>query len=173
MSDTEGPKVDEMNITKLINADVLPLIITYTASAIAADPDHDITNVQNILTQKNFTIEEATNLAKKAAKDLEKNFDDRAYTESEFSDDSLTGTLPLFKMTGDKLTDAQKKAKFQKMVRSYLRSKHPSQQIVLLNKIQAKTPFTILKPEQLLSQQGIKYGYADLLRFMCDPVKTG
>lgn len=177
MSDTEGPKVDEMNITKLINADVLPLIITYTASAIAADPDHDITNVQNILTQKNFTIEEATKLATKAAKDLEKNFeknfDDSAYTESEFSDESLTGTLPLFKMTGNKLTDAQKKAKFQKMVRSYLRSKHPSQQIVLLNKIQAKTPFTILNPEQLLSQQGIRYGYADLLRFMCDPVKTG
>lgn len=64
-------------------------------------------------------------------------------------------------------------AKFQELVKKYIKSINPKHQLYVLNRIQANTPFMLINPAKLLPPRivkQIKYGYADLLRFLCNSV---
>lgn len=68
--------------------------------------------------------------------------------------------------------------KFQKVVRKFIRDSQPSQQLALLNSVQKNTKWSLFnpmqkKPKQETAFNKLRYGYADLLRFLCDPVKSG
>lgn len=63
--------------------------------------------------------------------------------------------------------------KFQEIVKKYIKSINPKHQLYVLNRIQSSTPFMLMNPAKLLPPRiarQIKYGYADLLRFLCNPV---
>ena len=74
--------------------------------------------------------------------------------------------------------------KFQGIVRNFLRAeKNPATQLAFLNKIQKQTKHHLFNIDGshkgTRSTKGssafnsLKYGYADLLRFLCEPVKSG
>lgn len=62
--------------------------------------------------------------------------------------------------------------KVQEILRNYLRAMKPQHQIILLNRAQTKLPYMIMDPTRK-ALPGMKYGYADLMRFLCNPVHTG
>lgn len=70
--------------------------------------------------------------------------------------------------------------RFQDVVRNFLRAqKNPAAQLAFLNKIQKQTKFHLFNTHNVgrskgsSTMQSLKYGYADLLRFLCEPVKSG
>lgn len=62
--------------------------------------------------------------------------------------------------------------KYQNMVHKYITSLHPSKQLFVLNQVQAKIPFLLLDPRRKYKGP-INYGYADLLNFVCNPIRSG
>jgi hypothetical protein len=77
--------------------------------------------------------------------------------------------------------------KFQGIVRDFIKKeRNPAVQLTILNKIQKNTHFNLFnlgsqstldtirqKSKDSPAMQSLKYGYADLLRFLCAPVKSG
>lgn len=78
----------------------------------------------------------------------------------------------------DKEAKLRSRVKFQNEVRRFIRGSKPAQQLAILNAIQKNTKFSIFNPMQKKRVDNtafdkLRYGYADLLRFLCEPTKSG
>lgn len=178
---------DTSEIVDAVRKDVLPLLfVHYTTNQMRSSPENiTIFDLINPLTEKPFHEKEVESAVGKLYHELKKSivelgdsYDNslKQFTEQfdAYKDvDYSHGTIPQFRAsTGDKESDDKKRLAFQKQIRQFLKTREPSQQLVLLNKIQRDTPFLIADPSRKLMPR-LKYGYADLLRFLCEPVKSG
>lgn len=123
----------------------------------------------NPMTQKPFTPNDFWNMLKPSLENMIKEHLNKVDEEEKYVDYTDEGVFPQF--TGMP-NDANSVLKFQRAVHAYITSLHPSKQLVVLNKIQAETPFLLLDPRRKFKGP-INYGFADLLNFICNPIKTG
>lgn len=130
-------------------------------------PETQITSlfqVVNPLTGKIFSVEEVKEVIKDKMSEIETNLKQT----KEDAENELKGKdwprLPAWNSKMDKFD-------FAEAVRQYVRSFHPSKKLLVLNAVQQKTPFMLMDPTRRFT--GMDYGYADLLRFLCGPVKSG
>lgn len=164
------------------------------------NPDNKNQSIWSVIyppTQKLFTEKNATSLITMLSEGILKDIKDMDESASATAEIMEKAQVPIYeavipKPSGDKETDEAEykknqeelRLKFQNIVRRFLRSeKNPATQLAFLNKIQQQTKFHLFNPDgsrkALRSKHGssayqsLKYGYADLLRFLCEPVKSG
>lgn len=164
------------------------------------DPEDATKSIWSVIyppTQKPFTEKNAEALVKLLTVQLKQDIDDLNKSETATAKDMEKAQVPVYeaevpKPSGDEKADELKykenqeelRLKFQNIVRRFLRSeKNPATQLAFLNKIQQQTKFHLFNPDGSRktqrskhgssAYQSLKYGYADLLRFLCEPVKSG
>lgn len=124
-----------------------------------------IFQVVNPLTGKIFTVEEINNAIGEKVQELQKMVDGFKEESNNKLEKDDYPRLPAWNDT------KMEKAEFAELVRQHVRALHPSKKLLVLNLVQRKTPFMLMNPAQRFT--GADYGYADLLRFLCAPVKSG
>lgn len=163
------------------------------------NPNKSIWTVNYPPTQKPFTEKNAESLVTKLSAHILQDLKSMEDTEKATLEvkDMDKAQIPIYEAvipepSGDKETDEREykknqeelRLKFQNIVRRFLRSeKNPATQLAFLNKIQQQTKFHLFNPDGSRKAQrskhgssaynSLKYGYADLLRFLCEPVKSG
>lgn len=176
-------KMDKGKVLNYFSEDILPLIISFAVNEIdRTGKAITVFDIVNPLSGKNFKIDEVQRIADSVYGTLKKelvtfnNSPQQQRTEEE----NIEDLLPMYDVlpSGSKATKKeiaksdQNRGKFQSIVRQFLRSQKPGMQLTMLNKVQNHTPFMLMNPDRKL-ERGFSYGYADLLRFLCDPVKSG
>lgn len=163
---------DPKEVLQYFSKDILPLLITFAVNEVQrTGKPMTVFDIINPLTNELFTISEITTAANVLYTELKKELPQQP--PAELDKTPLNEMMPMYTVSSKdtKKNDANR-LKFQQIVRQFLRSQKPSMQLVLLNRIQKHTPFALLDPRRKLAR-GAQYGYADLLRFLCNPVKTG
>ncbi len=176
-------KYNKNQVLNYFSKDILPLIISFAVNEInRTGKAVTVFDIVNPLTGKNFKIDEVQKIADKVYGELREELNTFVQTpkEQKIEEETLVDIMPMYNVLPNGARASKKKiaesdrnrAKFQAIVRQFLRSQKPSMQLVLLNRIQKHTPFMLMNPDRKL-ERGFSYGYADLLRFLCNPVKTG
>lgn len=175
-------KYDKNKVLQYFAGDILPLLITFAINEIQrSGKPLTVFDIVNPLTGKNFNMDEAQKIANTVYAQLQKEVASFVKPEeARIEEETLADIMPVYKVLPKGSRASQKeikasdrnRAKFQAIVRQFLRSQKPSMQLVLLNRIQKHTPFMLMDPRRKM-QSSMQYGYADLLRFLCNPVKSG
>lgn len=164
------------------------------------DPEDSSKTIWSVIyppTQKPFSEKNAESLVKLLTGQLKKDIEAIDDSEKATAEEMNKAQIPIYEAvipqpSGDKEADEREykknqeelRLKFQNIVRRFLRSeKNPATQLAFLNKIQRQTKFHLFNPDGSRkaqrskhgssAYQSLKYGYADLLRFLCEPVKSG
>ena len=161
------------------------------------NPSKSIWSITYPPTQKPFSEKNAESLVKLLSEGILKNIKEMDEAEQVTAEKMEKAQVPVYEAiipdpSGDKEADEREykknqeelRLKFQNIVRRFLRSeKNPATQLAFLNKIQQQTKFHLFNPDGSRKAQrskhgssaynSLKYGYADLLRFLCEPVKSG
>lgn len=176
-------KYNKNQVLNYFSKDILPLIISFAVNEINhTGKAITVFDIVNPLTGKNFKIDEVQKIADKVYGELRKELSSFVQNpKAQMNEaETLADIMPMYnvlpsgsKATKKKIAESDRnRAKFQAVVRQFLRSQKPSMQLVMLNKVQKHTPFMLMNPDRKFDR-GFSYGYADLLRFLCDPVKSG
>jgi len=169
----------------------------FTKAEDANNPAGSIWSINYPPTQQPFNVSNAKNLTALLEKSLLDQIDAVEFDQSDndltqLNNGSSKAQVPIYEAvvatpSGDPEADAfensknqeELRRKFQGIVRNFLRTeKNPANQLAFLNKIQKQTKFNIFGHQGQRSKgspamNSLKYGYADLLRFLCEPVKSG
>jgi len=152
------------------------------------DSKKTIWDVVYPVTQRPFSESDATKLVDLLSGSIQKDF--KEMKKQEVTDDETgyrKAQVPMYEANvvdgDDEQTQKNQEAlriKFQGIVRRFLKTENkPANQLAFLNKIQQKTKFNLFDLHKGKRSSGsstlnsLKYGYADLLRFLCEPVKSG
>ena len=147
----------------VIETYVLPVILKWGVDNVPEDKYLDVFSSLKSMTGVDYTPKEVNKMIDTVYKQL-------------FVDD--TGDLKVDQKTKQSehipkyKNNSESKEKFREMVRQYVRSQPNNLKLLTLNKIQKKTPFNLLDPNRKYKKD-LSYGYADLLRFACQPVDNG
>lgn len=186
---------DDSKILELLKAQyseqMMPILIMFIVNEIDKLPDEkSIYDITNPLTGKHFSEKDLTSFAKNSYKELKTMINnpksdlmeygkedniENPKTEEELSYvASLAPSTASLSGNDKESIEARKRvANFQKALKFAMKNiNDPPQQLSMLNRIQKTVPFLVLDPHRKKTKS-VKYGYADLLRFMCDPVKDG
>jgi len=91
------------------------------------------------------------------------------------SSDNLYTSVPIIDtklQELDNVIQAKDAKKVQEILQNFLKTMKPQHQIILLNRAQSRVPYMLMDPRKK-AFPGLKYGYADLMRFLCQPVRSG